>query len=90
MSTDFDEIRKYAGTGERPDDWPEEVYSIGLDTLSLLGVHAMDNTLFWDGKEIVTRTVVRLGSKELWLAGIASFSTLGMFVLALGEAAGWF
>lgn len=90
MSINWDEIRRLGSTGERPSDWPEGVYAISLDTLSLIGVHDKDNKLYWDGNEIVTRSVVRLGTKELWLAAIASFSTLGMFVLALISTFGWF
>jgi len=61
----------------RPDDWPPGVYGIGLDSLSLLGVHEKENKIYWDGHEIITRSIVRLGTKELWLAAIASLSTLG-------------
>ena len=85
----WDEIRRLRTSGERADEWPEGVYAINFDTLSLIGVHENDDKLYWDGKEIVTRSVVRLGTKELWLAAIASFSTLGMFFLAFGRTIGW-
>ncbi|MEL7300393.1 MAG: hypothetical protein AAFM92_08425 [Pseudomonadota bacterium] len=87
---DWAKIRKYRLSTERPDQWPEGVFGISSQRVSLLGVHETSNKLYWDGKEIVTRIVVRLGTKELWLAAIASFSTLGMFVLALGSTFGWF
>ena len=54
-----------------------------------MGVHERHNTLYWDGKEIVTRKVVRLGKFEQWIAGVAAVSTLGIFILGLGEVAGW-
>jgi len=86
---DWNEIRRTGTSGVRPDEWPEDVYAISMEGLALLGIHSKKRKLFWDGNEIVTRSVVRLGKYELGLAAIASVSTFGMFVLSLGAAVGW-
>ena len=87
--TDWTAVRRAHLSKERPDEWPPGVYAISIDGLSLMGVHERHNTLYWDGKEIVTRKVVRLGKFEQWIAGVAAVSTLGIFILGLGEVAGW-
>jgi hypothetical protein len=86
---DWAEIRKNRLSKERPDEWPDGVYGISMSGAGLLGVHEKTNKLYWDGKEIVTRNIVRLGTVELWFAGIATASTFGIFVLGVGRVAGW-
>jgi hypothetical protein len=77
--------------GEKADKshWPKGVRPITIDQMDKLGVDPDSGALYWDRKEVVTRSVVRLGRTELWFAGIATFSTLGMLLLAIGGAAGW-
>ena len=90
MSTNWEEIRDIVSTGERPNDWPEGVYSISMDTVSLLGVHHKNNKLYWDGKELVTKSVVRLRCYELILATLAAVGTFGSFAVVLWQALGLF
>ncbi len=87
--TDWDNIRKYKVSGDRHEDWPDDVYAISLEGLTLLGIHKNNNKLYWDGHEIVTKTVVRLRWLELWLVILAAFSTFGIFVLNLGSSFNW-
>tara|TARA_R110000772_G_scaffold83316_2_gene176312 strand:+ start:306 stop:536 length:231 start_codon:yes stop_codon:yes gene_type:complete len=70
---------------DKPPHWPDDVERITLEQLDRLGVHRDSNALHWDGKEVVTTSKVRLGKIELWFAGTATASTLGMFILALIE-----
>lgn len=86
---DWDEIRKLRFSDMRPNDWPAGVSAIANDGLALLGVHESDNRLYWDGKEVVTKNIVRLGALESWLALLATASVIGGFVLQLGHSAGW-
>jgi len=81
--------RKLRFSEERPFEWPENVYSISMNGLSLLGVHEENNKLYWDGKEIVTRNLVRFGTFERWMAGFAAAGTFGTFLVNIGRAKGW-
>ena len=80
---DWEKIRKFALSKYRPDGWPKGVYGISMEGLSLLGIDDSSNKLYWDGKELITKDIIRLGRTETWLAAIATMSTLGMFVLSL-------
>ena len=67
--TDFANIRtKIFDKNSRPAEWPDGVFAVSLDGLSLLGAHEKTNRLYWDGREIVTRSIIRLGKIETWLA----------------------
>lgn len=85
----WSKIREFRLSDGRPDEWPDGVYAISTDGLDLLGIHEKTDKLYWDGKEIVTRSVVRLGSFELWLASIATLAGVGMLVLEVGKIIGW-
>jgi hypothetical protein len=75
---DWDHIRRVRFTKDAtPLNWPEDVRGISNQGLSLLGVHEKTGKLYWDGKEIVTRSVFKLDTLERWLA----FITLGCVVL---------
>ena len=52
--------------------WPEGVQRISQDVLDHLGVHEKTHRLYWDGKELVTRTGFFLGTPERWIGGIAA------------------
>jgi len=43
--------------------------------LNLLGVDETRGRLYWDGKEVVLRSRIRLGGWELFWLGLASIST---------------
>jgi len=88
---DFERIRSlHRVSGSRDENWPRGVYAISLDALSLLGVDPDKNTLFWDGREIVVRRVIRLGSTETWLASIGVGTGFAALMLELGKTfLGW-
>ncbi len=77
MTIDWQKIRTNPWSPERPPDWPAGMRSISLEGLSLLGIDERTKRLHWDGEEIVTRSVVRLGNLERGLAALAAVSTLG-------------
>ncbi len=89
MSLDWVKIRANRFNKERPAEWPEGVRVISLEGLSLLGIHEETDKLYWDGKEIVLRERLRLGTLELWLATLATVGTFGGFIVAAGHALHW-
>jgi hypothetical protein len=80
---DWARIRAFKISPERPDDWPEGVRGISQQGLSLLGINEATGQLYWDGKQVKTRGVFRLGTPERWIAGFAALGTCGMFAVAL-------
>ncbi|WP_375570170.1 hypothetical protein ABWH92_16320 [Ahrensia marina] len=54
-----------------------------------MGVHEDTGQLFWDGKEIVTKQIVRLRGYEVFLATLAAIGTFGVFALESGKLVGW-
>jgi hypothetical protein len=86
MATDWNLIRQYRLSEERPPEWPEGVYGVSIKGIGLLGIHEKSGKLYWDGREIVTRSVIRLGTVELWIGGIAAVGTFGAFVVSAGHA----
>jgi hypothetical protein len=80
---DFDQIRKHRRSKSRDEKWPTGVYAISIDGVSLLGIHEDTDKLYWDGREVVTKRVVSLGSQEKWLAWIVALSTVGMFITSV-------
>jgi hypothetical protein len=87
--TDWSLVRKYRLSPDRPPEWPEGVYGVSMKGVSLLGIHEKSGKLFWDGKEVVTRRSIRLGTFERWVAGFAATGTFGTFIVNLGRAIGW-
>ncbi len=69
--------------------WPSGVHSITWNEIGKLGFHDVTGTMYWDGKEVVTRSIVRLGSFELFLAIVATVSLAGMLVLDLARTFQW-
>ncbi len=76
-------------TARRRANWPEGVRGISWDGLDALGVHQETGRLYWDGKEVVTRTKIRLGTFERWVASFAALGTFGTFLVNVGRAIGW-
>jgi hypothetical protein len=70
-----------------PPEWPDNVRPDGV---SLFGIDPTTNKLYWDGKEVVVRDRVRLGSLELILAVFVAIGTFGTFIVELGNALNWF
>ncbi|MGO4513726.1 hypothetical protein CT676_43190 [Bradyrhizobium sp. MOS001] len=85
---DWEVVRKYRLSNERPPEWPEDVYAISIKGSALLGIHERSGKLYWDGKEIVTRNAIRLGTLERWIAIFAAVGTFGTFVVNAGRAMG--
>jgi hypothetical protein len=86
--TDWERIRSNPWSPERPKDWPRDIRSISIDGLSLFGIHEKTKKLHWDGEEVVTKSVVRLGGVERLLAAAAAIGTFGVFVVELGRSIG--
>lgn len=89
MPTDWAKIRTHRFTPDRPTEWPEGVYGISLEGISLLGIHEKTGKLYWDGKEVITKTALRLGVFERLLAIAAATGTFGTFVVNVGRAKAW-
>jgi hypothetical protein len=89
MATDWGATRANRFTNDRPAEWLEGVYGISLTGLNLLGIHEKSGKLYWDGKEIVTRSLVRLGTFERWIAVIATGCAFGTFIVNAGRALGY-
>lgn len=85
---DWAEVRANRFSKDRPNDWPEGVFGVSIKGVALLGVHDKSGRLYWDGKEVVTRSKIRLGTLELWLIGIAAAGTFGSFILDAGRILG--
>jgi hypothetical protein len=85
MPIDWNYKRSKRFTDDRPTEWPQGVRGISQQGLDLLGIHEQTGKLFWDGKELVTRTRLRLG----WFGGLMAFFTgvgaLGAFLVALAD-----
>lgn len=81
--------RKHRVSSYRDEAWPRGVYGISMEGLSLLGIRERDNKLYWDGEEVVTKSVVRLRWVELSFAILAAVGTFGVFALEVGQLAGW-
>jgi hypothetical protein len=73
-----------------PPEWPAGVRPISIDGVSLFGINPETNKLYWDGREIVVRDRVRLGSLERILAVFVALGTFGTFIVELGNALNWF
>jgi hypothetical protein len=86
--TDWSKIRSNPWSSDYPEDWPRGVKSISLEGLSLFGIHEKSKRLHWDGDEVVTKNVVRLGAVERSLAAAAAIGTFGVFALEVGRSLG--
>jgi hypothetical protein len=62
---------------------PDGVEPISWNNLGRLGVHRETGALYWDGKEVVTKSWIRLGNFERWMAALAATGTFGSFIVAL-------
>jgi len=79
---DWDRIRRVRFTKDTtPMNWPEDVRGISIEGVALLGVHEKTGKLYWDGKEIVTRTLFKLDTLERWLAIITIVCVVGNFAI---------
>jgi hypothetical protein len=91
---DWDHIRSVRLTKDAtPQDWPDGVRGISVDGLALLGVHEKTGRLYWDGKEIITRSIFKLDTFERWLAIITLGCVVGSSLINLinfiGDVRGW-
>ena len=87
--TDWDAIRRHKLSPERPPEWPEGIRAISMEGMTLMGIHEKTGRLYWDGKEVVTRSKIRLGTFELWVVSIAAAGTFGTFLVEAGRSIGW-
>jgi hypothetical protein len=86
---DWAQLRSSWMSKERPPEWPEGVFGISLEGASLLGIHEKTGKLYWDGKEVVTHTTLRLATKETVFAIIGLAIAAGGLLVNVGRAAGW-
>jgi hypothetical protein len=84
-ATDWNHVRAFRFSPDRPDEWPPNVRGISHEGVGLLGVDTVSNKLYWDGKEVVLRGV-RLDWFERILAICVAIGTLGLFLLELYKA----
>ncbi len=87
---DWAEVRKFRFAPDVvPPEWPQGVKAISMNGISLLGIHETTGKLYWDGVEVVTRSKLRLGTFERWIASFAALGTFGTFLVNVGRAKGW-
>jgi hypothetical protein len=79
--TDWTRIRAHKISNERPNDWPEGVRAISQQGLNLFGIKETTGQLFWDGKQVRTRSILLLGAPERWIAGFAAAGAFGTFLV---------
>ena len=90
MAETWDEIRavRYSMM-EPPPTWPSGVRPISQEGLALLGIDPSTNRLFWDGKEVVLRSRVRLTWWQSFLATLAAFGMFGTFLVEASQTDWW-
>ncbi len=71
--------RVFPNIGIPHSEWDADIKAISLEGLNLFGIHEKRGTLYWDGKEVVTRGF-RLAPVE---RGLASMATGGRLVSTL-------
>ena len=86
--TDWEKVRKWKISDDRPPEWPEGIRAISTQGLSLLGINEQTGELYWDGRKLVTERTITLGSFERLLAGLAAFATFGVFAIEAGRSLG--
>src|SRR5215831_10063932 len=59
---DWKNIRAHKISTERPDDWPQGVRAITQQGLVLFGINEATGQLYWDGSQVRTRNLLRLGT----------------------------
>lgn len=69
--------------------WPADVESITFDETERLGIQRGTNALFWDGKEIVTKNMIRLGTRETRFAVAGLAIAFAGLVHEIGKTAHW-
>jgi hypothetical protein len=92
MAVDWERVRANRYSKEPAHQgwgWPKKIRPISLEGLNLFAIEPDTNKLYWDGKEIVLRDVVRLAWLERVFVGMAGVGTFGYFVLELGKLLKW-
>jgi len=90
MTKTWDEIRavRYSMM-DPPPTWPSGVRPISLEGLALLGIDPTTDGLFWDGKQVVLRSRVRLTWWQGFLATLAAFGMFGTFLVEASQTDWW-
>jgi hypothetical protein len=83
---DWDNIRRYARSTERPPEWPQNVHGITQNGLNLLGLDEQTR-LHWDGKPLVIEQRLTF-SRWQKLLGALSVLALTLGATAQGVDAG--
>jgi hypothetical protein len=72
-----------------PPTWPSGVRPISQEGLALLGIDPATDRLFWDGKQVVVRSRVRLTWWQDFLAALAAFGMFGTFLVEASQTDWW-
>ena len=90
MAKTWDDIRAFRySTMDPPPTWPSDVRPISQEGLALLGIDPATNKLFWDGKEVVVRSRVRLSRWQGFLVTLVACGTFGTFLVEASQAGWW-
>lgn len=65
------------------DHWPDGVRPITWNAIGKLGFHEDTGKLYWDGNEIITKSVVQLGKNETLIAWIVAIATVGLLITSV-------
>ena len=58
-----------------------ENIAISQEGLNLLGINEATGQLYWDGGQVRTRNMLRLGTPERWIAAFAAAGAFGTFAV---------
>lgn len=72
-----------------PSDWPNDVQIVGMEDLDSLGINRKTGALYWNGKQVVTKSTLSLATPERIIACVAAVGTFGTFFLNLGRVLAW-
>jgi hypothetical protein len=90
MAKTWEDIRSFRySTMDLPPTWPSGVRPISQEGLALLGIEPATNKFFWDGKEVVVRSRVRLSWWQGFLAALVACGTFGTFLVEASQAGWW-
>ncbi|MDS1138784.1 hypothetical protein [Nitratireductor indicus] len=54
-----------------------------MEAIGKLGFHEDTGKLYWDGNEIITKSVVQLGKNETLIAWIVAIATVGLLITSV-------
>ena len=88
MAKTWEDIRSFRYSTMDP-TWQSGVRPISQEGLALLGIEPATNKFFWDGKEVVVRSRVRLSWWQGFLAALVACGTFGTFLVEASQTDWW-